>query len=112
MATIDVSLDELTGATIIITTAIISLLIDGAGDRGEYRQAAGAFAQVICCDDQNGKVDASVMATVEYRARGNGCQSATSHDSPLATPFSGTDTKLDAGSSAAKFGCRFTRSGN
>ena len=37
MATIDVSLDELTGATIIITTTIISLLIAGAADRGEYR---------------------------------------------------------------------------
>jgi hypothetical protein len=47
MATIDVSLDELTGATIIITTAIISLLIDGATDRGEYREVPGAGAEAV-----------------------------------------------------------------
>ena len=44
MATIDVWLDELTGATIIIT-AIISTTDRGAADRGEYRQAAGAIAR-------------------------------------------------------------------
>ena len=47
MATIDVSLDELTGATIIITTTIISLLIAGAADCGQHRQAAVSWRQHI-----------------------------------------------------------------
>ena len=50
MATIDAWLDELTGATIIIT-AIISTTDRGAADCGQYRQAAGAggaAAQLVC----------------------------------------------------------------
>jgi hypothetical protein len=53
MATIDVSLDELTGATIIITTTIINLLIAGAPDRGEYRQAAGVVGPEIKLRDRS-----------------------------------------------------------
>jgi len=50
MATIDVWLDELTGATIIIT-AIISTTDRATADCGQYRQAAGAggaAAQLVC----------------------------------------------------------------
>jgi hypothetical protein len=47
MATIDVSLGELTGATIIITAIISTTDRLAAADHGEYRQAAGATSMDV-----------------------------------------------------------------